>query len=188
MRKRKEGISLSKADIEFFQGFYEQYKRLLYHEARAYTSGEAQRDDLIQDALLRLMKNIPVLRGLTHRKAAYYVVITVRTTYIDTLRQQSGAVLPLEDEEVAKMVYSRALAQRQEPDLSAKLAVRQLRESLPEREWFVLVGKFILGYTHEELSTLMGLEPANVRMILSRAKAKARKLLQEADWIGGDGA
>lgn len=186
MRKQKDIIPLSKTDKEFFQGFYEEYKHLLYHEAQAYTSNASERDDLIQDALVRLMKNISVLRGLTRCKAAYYIVITIRTTYIDTLRHQSGTVIPLDDDAITKMVNSGVAAQREEPDMSAKLAVRQLNESLPEREWFVLVGKFIIGYTHEELSALMGLEPANVRMILSRAKKKARKLLQGEDWMGGD--
>jgi len=66
------------------------------------------------------------------------------------------------------------------------MAVKQLKDSLPEQDWVVLVGKFIMGYTHEELGRLLEMRPASVRMTLTRAKAKARVILQNERWIGGD--
>ena len=53
------------------------------------------------------------------------------------------------------------------------------------REWILLEGKYILGYTHEELGALIGVAPNSVRMILCRAKEKARSILSNGRRRGG---
>lgn len=186
MRKPKNIVPLSKADRDFFQEFFEKNKNFIYHTASAYTSTAMDRDDLAQEAVVRLMKNISVLRQLTCYKSAYYIVITVRTAYIDMLRRkQNVTLLPLhDDDEVLNALYGNALADRKEVNFPARMAVQQLKETLPEQDWMVLVGKVIMGYTHEELGRLLGMRPANVRTVLSRARAKARVILQKNDWIG----
>ncbi|MGM9600187.1 MAG: sigma-70 family RNA polymerase sigma factor [Faecousia sp.] len=188
MRKQKEILPLNKSDFEFFQNFFEEYKNYLYHAASSYAATAADRDDLVQEAVMRLMKNIPVLRQLTRCKTAYYIVITVRTAYIDMLRRkQNLSFLPLnDDDDFLNALPENILTDRSETDMHLRMAVRQLRKNLSEKDWMVLVGKVIMGYTYEELGTLLEMNPASVRMVLSRAKAKARELLQFEDWIGGD--
>ena len=184
---RKHRIALSKEDRAFFQSFYESYKNFLYKTALAYESEQAEREDLIQEALLRLMKNVSVLRELTHYKTLYYIVLTVRTAFIDIHRQRDkNAVLPLESEAVSGSVY---IGASQEQELSggyARDAARQLREQLTERDWLILTGKILMGYTHEELAQALDIKPENVRMVYKRAKEKARRLLREQDLAGGD--
>lgn len=188
MRKQKEIIPLDKSDAAFFQNFFEEYKNYLYHAASSYTATAADRDDLVQEAVMRLMKNIPVLRQLTRCKTAYYIVITVRTAYIDMLRQkQNLSFLPLnDDDDLLSALSEDVLTDRSETDIHLRMAVGQLKKNLSEKDWMVLVGKVIMGYTHEELGTLLEMNPASVRMVLSRAKAKARDLIKAEDWMGED--
>ena len=61
-----------------------------------------------------------------------------------------------------------------------------MKENMSEKDWMVLVGKVIMGYTHEELGTMLEMKPVSVRMALSRAKAKAREILHIEDWMGDD--
>lgn len=185
MKKRSDELPLSNADREFFQDFYDQYKNLLYHEAIACAATTAERDDLVQEAAIRLMKKIPVLRDLTHHKTAYYIVITVRTAYIDMLRcRNSTTALSLDDDSIQNLLYSHAFVQQSEPDAAARIAVLRLKRRLTERDWQILVGKCVMGYTYEELSARLGISPASLRMMLTRAKARARKLLQQEEWAG----
>lgn len=188
MRKKKDLAPLDKADRDFFQDFFNEYKNLIYRSASTYAAG-ADRDDLAQETVMRLMKNIPVLRQLTRCKAVYYIVITVRTAYIDMLRtKQDIAAVPLNDDgQLLAALGEAASADRSETDMLMRMAVRRLKEVLPERDWLVLEGKVLLGYSHEELGALLGMSPANVRAVLSRAKEKARQILRSEDWIGGDG-
>lgn len=186
MRKKKDLAPLSKADRDFFQEFFEEYKNLIYRSAAIYAS--ADRDDLAQEAVVRLMKNIPVLRQLTPCKAAYYIVISVRTAYIDMLRAKQGITLVSfeDDEQMLCALTDAAPDNATETELLMRMAVKSLKKSLTEKEWLVLEGKVLLGYTHEELSAMLDMDPVNVRAVLSRAKRKARQILRQEQWIGDD--
>lgn len=186
MRKRKDLSPLGKADRDFFQEFFEEYKNLIYRSAATYAS--ADRDDLAQEAIVRLMKNISVLRQLTRCKTAYYIVITIRTAYIDMLRAKQGITLvPLsDDQQLLAALAESGFGNATETELLMRMAVKSLKKSLPEKEWLVLEGKVILGYTHEELGAMLDMDPVNVRATLSRVKRKARQILRQEQWIGDD--
>ena len=70
--------------------------------------------------------------------------------------------------------------------LSARMEILALKQSLPPRDWVVLEGRYILGYSYEELAQQLGLTQENIRMIVSRAKEKARRLLLDKSGNGGD--
>ena len=57
-------------------------------------------------------------------------------------------------------------------------AVAQLRESLSYRDWLVLEAKYYLDFTQEEIGELIGVSPNSVRMVLHRARKKARSILE----------
>lgn len=186
MKKKKRITSLNKEDREFFQRLYDENKQLLYHTASSYTSTADERDDLVQETVVRLMNNVACLRNLSCCKIAYYIVITIRTAYIDIRRARGDHEIISLDEDMIDSLCDSNLEDRKEPDMSSRIAVQKLKESLPERDWYVLVGKYIMGYTHDELGALLGIKAANVRMILSRAKTKARELLQNEQGMGAD--
>lgn len=76
-----------------------------------------------------------------------------------------------------------------ENDLEAidrKTKVYRLKEGLSARDWFVLEGKYILGYTDAELARQLGVAPDSIRMILTRAKSNARAILLSCDDKGGE--
>lgn len=54
-----------------------------------------------------------------------------------------------------------------------------LKQELPYRDWLVLEGKYMLGYSHEELGELLGVSTDSVRMILYRARERARIILHQ---------
>ena len=186
MRKKKEIVPLDKSEAQFFHNFFEAYYNYLYHTASSYTSNAADRDDLFQEAIIRLMKNISVLRKLNRCKTAHYIVITIRTAYIDVLRQKKDICpLPLnDDDDLPEALSGNIPADRSEKDLYLRMEVRRLKENMSQKDWMVLVGKVIMGYTHEELGAILEMNPASIRMVLSRAKTKAREILQREDWIG----
>ena len=100
MRKKKEIVPLDKSEAQFFHNFFEAYYNYIYHTASSYTSNAADRDDLFQEAIIRLMQNISVLRKLNRCKTAHYIVITIRTAYIDKLRQKKDICpVPLNDDD-----------------------------------------------------------------------------------------
>lgn len=162
-----------RADEQFFADFYEQYKRFIYCMATRYAHTAPEQEDLVQDAIVRLLRNIPTLRDLNSRKAATYVALTVKTAFLDRERKKTGVTeVPLDDD-----LFVPPDSRDRDTAMSAYLEVEKLRASLSPRDWLMLEGKYILGYSQEELAELLDIAPDSVRMLLSRAREHARKLL-----------
>lgn len=187
MNKKRKNVPLELTDKEFFQAFYEEHIRFLYYLARKYAPDPQECDDLIQDSILRLMNNIGVLRQIERTKTAKYIDLTIRTACLDRLRhQKKERIIYVDDRALEKLMIERLLPEELELELSASLAVEKLKRELPARDWIVLEGKYLLGLSNEELGTLVGNSGDSVRMLLHRAKERAKALLVEAEGKGGD--
>ena len=70
--------------------------------------------------------------------------------------------------------------------IDRKAKISRLKEGLSARDWFVLEGKYILGYTDAELAKQLDVAPDSIRMISTRAKSNARAILLSCDNKGGE--
>ena len=180
MRHRKAIDPITSEDTSFFRKFYEDNKNFMFYIARKYASTQEDCEDIVQDSVLRLIGNIPTLKQLTRAKTAKYIVLTVRAAFLDSEKRKHGENAALEALMKADLQIADSM-----PDLSARLEVYRLRQSLSDRDWLVLEGKYILGLSSEELGAQIGVSPNSVRMILSRARENARKILSYETQIGG---
>ena len=57
----------------------------------------------------------------------------------------------------------------------------RLRRELTQREWLALEGKYILGYSYQELCLLLDMNQESLRGLLYRVKRKAARILQEEE-------
>ena len=179
MRKKKPPIPLTRKNREFFREFYEKYKHFLLYIAGVYTDKRSEREDLVQEALLRLMKNGDTLRELTHEQTVKYIELTVKAAYLDQEQRRCRENLLVLDQAALEAIQEQLL--QEGTDMSQSMVIENLRTGMSRRDWLALEGKYILGYTHEELGQLLGIDPDNMRSIVSRARKRARKLLEELD-------
>ena len=179
MKKKQTPIPLSRGNREFFRDFYERYKHFLLYIAGFYTEKRSDREDLVQEALLRLMKNGDTLRELTHEQTAKYIELTVKTAYLDQEQRRCRENLLVLDQAALEAIQEQLL--REGPEFSQSSAIADLRAGMSRRDWLALEGKYILGYTHEELGQLLGIDTNTMRSIVSRARKRARQLLEELD-------
>lgn len=171
MKAKRKMIPLSGRNQEFFQAFYEEQKEFLLYLAYRFTQNKGEQEDLIQETLLRLMKNTEVLRQLGREQTAKYIELTVKTSYLDIEQRKCKEKLILLDEAALEAML------RQTDTDSASEAVDTLRADLRDRDWAVLEGKYILGYSNQELSSIFGISANSMRSLLSRARRRARKIL-----------
>lgn len=183
MGRTKNAKSNALDDKAFFLRFYEENKGFLFYTAQKYTDDPGDCEDIVQESILRLLKNVSTLRSLERNQAFKYIALTVRSAFLDHQRKKHTAQMLTADDGMLE-----ALFREEQPDspLSAYLEVMALKQSLPPRDWMVLEGRYILGYSYEELSEQLGLTQENIRMIVSRAKEKARKLLLSDSEEGGN--
>lgn len=187
MRKRKEIAPLSSSDKVYFDKFYDDYKKFIFYTARKYTNVQSECEDIVQDTVERLLYNVSTLSKISGSRLHKYIALTVRAAFLDNeKRKHSDSPFHLDDTVIETLVKADIISPDDIPDLSAQLEVERLKRELPYRDWVVLEGKYILGYTQEELGDLIGVAPDSIRMIICRAKGNARSILQSHANHGGE--
>lgn len=178
MRKKRKNVPMSSRDKAFLEQFYQENRRFIFFIAGKYTVINDEQEDLVQDTMERLLCNISTLRELSEPKAKKYIALTVKAVYLDgEKKKRASGITELDDSALESLARAGLVPWTDTHNNSANLAVEQLRKELDHRDWFVLEGKYILGYSQEELGRQLGVAPDSVRMIICRAKEKARKIL-----------
>ena len=163
---------LDNMDREYMLWLYERYVSYLFFAAGKFTDSQPDREDLVHDALLRLMKNIPVLRELEPNALAGYLYLTVKSVWLDRNQRE----LP-QSEDVLDSLAGHDI----EEDNLAKWDTAALKERLPRKEWFLLQTKYIVGCTDGEIGGIFGCSAASIRMMLTRARRHARAILEDKE-------
>ena len=163
---------LDQHDREYMLWLYERYVSYLFFAAGKFTDSQPDREDLVHDALLRLMKHIPVLRELEPNALAGYLYLTVKSVWLD----RNNRELP-QAEDILDNLGSHDI----EDEHLAKWDVAALKERLPRKEWFLLQSKYIVGCTDGEIGGILGCSAASVRMMLTRARRHAKAVLEDKE-------
>lgn len=186
MSRNQACTPLSAAETKFFHNFYETYKGFIFYVANGYTTSPADCEDVVQDSVIRLMCNVKVLMELNHPKTVKYIALTVKSAFLDHQKKVlSAKEADLDEEKLAALLERTSIHTDAELE-QTKLEVYQLKQTLSERDWLVLEGKYIMGYSQDELSELIGVSSDSIRMILHRAKKNARDILLAETANGGD--
>ena len=178
MPTKKQIPPLLPEDTLFFQKFYEEFKGLLFYLARQYEPSQPGCEDLVQDSLLRLLRNLPAIKPLSKNKAAKYIALTVKSAFLDREKQRRGEMEFTPDDAFWEMLQEKESSlYPQDHTAQIRMELTELKQSLSPRDWLVLEGKYILGYSHQELADMIGVTPDSIRMILYRARTKAKSIL-----------
>ena len=172
------------AEDGFLAAFYEQYRGYLYYTARKFTDSPQDCEDIIQDTMVRLLRNEENLRQLRGNQAATYLYLTVRSVFADRqsrVREQAAEDYVLELAQVSREDG------RTEDGLNAKWDAQILKQQLPQRDWQMLELKYIAGYSDQEIAAEMGCNAGSVRTLLSRVRRRAKSLLTGGTQAGKGG-
>lgn len=179
MRKKKDIPPLSPTQRETVSDLYDAYKGLMAHTARRLTPVPEEAEEVIQDSLIALMRNIDTISSLNRYKTAAYIVLTVRRTYFNRANKEHRVItVPFDDEAEES---SDTLADNTLIDADEKLDVMQLMDALPANDRRILEAWYLDGCSAEQLAKELHCKPASVRAILSRVRKRAAKLLRETE-------
>ena len=140
----------------------------LYHVACAYLRGESDREDAVQEALLRAWQKRKSLRN-----EAYFETWLIRILIhvcVDMAKRQK------------RMLPTDSLPEHPEtPNETENLALREMLDHLPP-EWRVLAMLcWVDGYEQKEAAKMLRLPLGTVKSRLSRARKQLKTMLQEED-------
>lgn len=159
----------------FMETLYQTHSRLMFATAGKYSSEPADREDIVQNALLRLFKRSKQLQGMDGCALAGYIVFTVRSAAIDFLRSQKKYINHAsETEDPADSIPDQKVDIEQRLILAEQAELlRAIWPSLSEDERILLEGKYVWGYDDRELAEILHCKANSVRMKLTRARRKA---------------
>ena len=160
---------------QFMISLYEEYYKLMFSTAKKYVSNYHTVEDVVQESLINLLKNIRTLMPLDRCSLAGYIVCTARNTSINHLKKESmkkkhEVAAPVEGSETeispAPSIEDLLLLKE---DIHALLSVT---EQLSEEERTLLHGRYLLDLSDKEIAETIQCKPSSVRMKLTRVRRK----------------
>ncbi len=183
-----EIIPLTPEQKAIFQEIWVSNYRFVQARIRSYHVSEDDREDVASSCFLKLYSRAELLEAMTAEEIRRYISVTVRNECtMWHIRQNRLLKVPLDEDTIEVLIKNSArdtedaLIARMEDHSTAV----QLMQGLSERDRFLLVGRYVVGYTDEELAAYIGCQPQSVRSMLSRARKNAyafqKQLEKEGD-------
>lgn len=179
-------LSDNESSCQFFAKLYIKHRGLMYGTAMKLVHDPAVAEDIVHDAIVRLIDKEETLVSLDCCSLKTYIVYTIRSLSLNYLRKQSKE--RLRTVEIDPECEDTAFIDRS-PRPEEVLLMKEQREklakiweALPESTKDLLAGKYILGLTDRELAETFGCSPDSIRMKLTRARRLVLEKIREGDF------
>ncbi|MEM5767424.1 MAG: sigma-70 family RNA polymerase sigma factor [Bacillota bacterium] len=169
-------------DRDFMTQLFMNYRRLMCSEIGKILSNANETEDVLQNSLIRLCDKVALLRSLDERKRISYVITTVRNQAKNHLRNSHKVPLLSFDDDQMNLAENVSDGTDIEDTVILKEQLKDLAsvwDRLDDTSQLLLEGKYILKLSDIELGKHLGLNPSSIRMMLSRARKKALRLMTE---------
>lgn len=169
-------MPISDTNRAFMEQLYEDYHRLMCHQAYRIIPDPHAVDDIVGDVLVSLMGVIEKLTDMSCPERRAYIVICIRNASLSYLRKaahrRESAPIP-ED------------TSTDEPDVDAGIIEEELAEELkeclrilPEKDRMILEMRYYQEMGMAQIAQTLGLSEAATRKRISRAKNRLRRIVQ----------
>lgn len=172
-------------DREFMATLFQRYNRLMYSTVMKIVKTPHDTDDIVQNALIKLIDKVDLLRTRNRNQLVNYIISTCKTTALDFInRGQTKNEVSLEeypdlpDPDTGPNYSEHGVEVRMIKGEELE-ALRRAWPRLDIRTRQLLEGYYFLDKSAAELGKELGIKPDSVRMSLARARRKVFELLQE---------
>ena len=173
MDKQKK---ITDANERFMVDFYLTHKNYMFHVAKKFSESQSEREDAIQDAMVRLLRNADSLRQLSANQVDMYLFLTIRSVFADRERKAQERMQPMPDATL-EILHAEQQDGLEDDGLNAMWDTAILKEHLPAKDWQLLELKYIAGYSDQEIAKEIRCVPDSVRTLLRRARKRAKAIL-----------
>jgi len=159
-----------------FEEIYALYSHVMLRVAKGILKDEHLAEDAVQEAFIRIGKNIAKISQINCPQTRAFVVIIVRNVALTILNDQHKQIFTdnIDTLEYVESNMEDSLLQKIDYD-----AILSAIEKLPDNHRDVLYLHYVQGYKAAEIGRLLGLDREAVKKRLQRGK---RKLLELLPW------
>jgi RNA polymerase sigma-70 factor, ECF subfamily len=194
-----ELAALRAGDERAFLALVTRHHAAMIRVARLYVSSAAHAEEVVQEAWLGVLRGLNLFEGRSSLKSWIFRILVncaksrgvreVRSVPVSALAAEEdaeGATVPEErfrgEGELWAGHWARppaAWADDQLASAEAAALARQAIETLPPAQRTVITLRDVDGWESSEVCELLGISEANQRVLLHRARAKVRAILEE---------
>lgn len=154
-----------------FEQIYYKYRNLLFYIAYEILQNERDAEDAVQEAFLRVAKNIAKISDTYSNETKNFVVLITKreAMKIYNKRKKRDENTDIELEKVRV------------PEANMVNAVKFAIEKMPYKYSSLLTLKYVMGYSGKEIAEITGLSETNVRQQLLKGRKLLESMLEE-EW------
>ena len=187
----REGRGPDSALAAYIAELYDAYKGLMYGTAYKYLGAEADAEAAVNDSVLRLAKHAETLRTLNEPALAVYIACTVQSVALNRLRRLGTERRRFADRDIGELSDVGSAPGPEEQYIERETrrerlaCLRQALAELSEADRELLTEKYLGGLDDTRLAEKYGITEGSVRSRISRAKKRARRIMERKE--SGDG-
>ena len=169
---------------DLMTAFYLQNRGYLYAQAQKYLPNPQDAEDIVHDALVKIIDHMDVFKSLQPAQQLLYARTTVKHLACSLCRRENR-VPKVPFEEVLPVPVAEE-SQQPENILQSnqrREKIRSIWENLEGEERLLLEQKYILRWSDAELAKYLDIQPQSVRMRLTRAKRNMVRQMEEKGFL-----
>ena len=170
-------------DSEKLEQLYGLYEKKMYAVAYSILHNEWQAEDAVQDAFVRLFKNIRKIKNLEEEKTRAYVLRTIQNVAIDLYRKNHISLqrtVSMEEKEIAdERDDMMSLISR----IAGESILEEMLNRLPESYKEVIMLRCVHQLSTKETAAVLEISEALVRKRQQRAIKKLRTMMGEDVYV-----
>ena len=156
-----------------------EYHPLMYATIRKVIHVQWTCEDVLQESVRKFIDHIPQLREMDAASRTNYIVVACRYNAIEEEKRQRRAPFPVGDGMIDIASRDAENPERQILLLDDADVLWRVWPQLDSRTRQLLEDKYVLNMSDAEIASALGVKPSSVRMLLTRARSKARKAIEK---------
>lgn len=167
---------------------FERYKTNMQRVAHGILKNADEADDVVQDAMIKIIKNINMIEDIDSRRCANFVYTIVKNTALDALRKKKKEMEQMVTKDVSDFVNiigEEIDFNVFETDYGFSEEMQEYLSKLKEIDKDIICLRYGNDFSDEEISKLLGIEPDAVRKRLSRARKHLTDIIKERGKTNG---
>ena len=170
-------LALEEEQENKLEELYNRYHLDLIRFAHSIVKSTEEAEDIVQEAFIRIFRNIAKIENSTDREAKNFMLITVRRLCYTHLAHLTEPISEEEREPEDDPVWSQFSVKH----LQSRMVF--IIKGFSQQEQQLLVYGILKKYTYKELADLFGMNEKTVSVKLSRIRKKLRRALErEGEW------
>ena len=170
-------------DQQFMLELYKTHKARMVKNVREYVFEEDYVEDVIQESVARLCRNVKTLKQLERCKLEAYIVYTVKHTafsHNDKMKREKAHLIYDEDDKMLSLLRTSERFVEEELLQAEKIAkIRSILKRLPDNEQDIIIRRYYLKQSDFEIAEAHGLRADSIRMKLTRIRRKFFEMMKE---------